>query len=122
MTTNAHDGFRMTFLGTKGTIVTSLDEAWHSTESTSIEPMPEGVDALTGATMVVSGTTGQKIKLAKFNPTRNAVAAFREAVISGSKPAANVENALATARTVQLSLDAMDQGTVQAYSGLSTLP
>jgi predicted dehydrogenase len=114
LTTNAYEGSRMTFLGTSGTIVTSLDEAWISSEPVSDET-PEGVDAVTGATMSLSGLKGRRIKLEDFNPTRNAMAAFREAVISNSKPAASVENGLATARTVQLSLDAMDKGTVETY-------
>jgi predicted dehydrogenase len=116
MTTNAYEGFRMTFLGTEGTIVTSLDEAWVSTKSEE-EDVPEDVDAVTGATMSLSGQAGRRIKFDKFNPTRNAMAAFRESVISNSKPAASVENGLATARTVQLSLDAMDNSSVEMYEG-----
>jgi len=114
MTTNAHDGFSMTILGTKGTIVTSLNEAWLTTESIP-EQVPEDFDAVTGATMALGGQPGRKIKLENFNPTRNAVAAFRESVISGNRPASSAENGLATARTVQLSLDAMDKGSVEAY-------
>jgi predicted dehydrogenase len=114
MTTNAYEGFRMTFLGTKGTIVTSLDEAWVTSDKVSDEE-PEDVDAVTGATMALSGTPGRRIKLTGFNPTRNAMAAFRESVISNTKPAASAEHALATARTVQLSLDAMDKGSVETY-------
>ena len=104
----------MTFLGTEGTIVTSLDEAWVSTKSEE-DDVPEDVDAVTGATMALSGQAGRQIKFERFNPTRNAMAAFRESVITNSKPAASVENGLATARTVQLSLDAMDTGTVITY-------
>ena len=114
MTTNAYEGFRMTFLGTKGTIVTSLDEAWVTMDWVDDED-PEDVDAITGATMALSGTPGRRIKLTGFNPTRNAMAGFRESVISNTKPAASVENGLATARTVQLSLDAMDKGSVESY-------
>ncbi len=114
LTTNAYEGSRMTFLGTRGTIVTSLDEAWISSDNTADET-PEGVDAVTGATMSLSGMKGRRVKLEDFNPTRNAMAAFREAVISGSQPAASVENGLATARTVQLSLDAMDKESVETY-------
>ena len=114
LTTNAYEGSRMTFLGTRGTIVTSLDEAWISSENVDDE-MPEGVDAMTGATMSLSGMQGRRVKLENFNPTRNAMAAFREAVISGSQPAASVANGLATARTVQLSLDAMDKGSIETY-------
>ena len=112
LTTNAYEGFRMTFLGTKGTIVTSLDEAWVSTDSMSYAT-PAGADAVTGATMALTGASGQRIKLADFNPTRNAVAAFRESVLSNTTPAASASNGLATSRTVQLSLDAMDNGTVE---------
>jgi len=114
MTTNDHGGFRMTFLGTKGTVVTSLDEAWVTTAAIADETL-EGVDGVTGATMSLSGVPGRRIKLADFNPTRNAVAAFRESVLSNSTPAASTVNGLATARTVQLSLDAMDKGTVETY-------
>lgn len=114
MTTNDHGGFRMTFYGTKGTIVTSLNEAWVTTEAIADETA-EGVDAMTGATMSLSGVPGQRIKLANFNPTRNAVAAFRESVLSNSTPAASGIYGLRTSRTVQLSLDAMDNGTVETY-------
>lgn len=114
MTTNDHGGFRMTFLGTRGTIVTSLSEAWLTTEAIADET-PEDVDAMTGATMALSGVPGQRIKLANFNPTRNAVAAFRESVLGNSTPAASGMYGLRTSRTVQLSLDAMDNGTVETY-------
>jgi predicted dehydrogenase len=114
MTTNDYGGFRMTFLGTKGTIVTSLDEAWVTTAAIADET-PEGVDGVTGATMSLSGVPGRRIKLADFNPTRNAVAAFRESVLSNSTPAASAMNGLGTSRTVQLSLDALDKGTVETY-------
>jgi len=114
LTTNDHGGFRMTFLGTRGTIVTTLDEAWLTTEAVADET-PEGVDAVTGATMSLSGVPGQRIKLANFNPTRNAVAAFRMSVLSNSTPAASGIHGLRSSRTVQLSLDAMDNGTVENY-------
>ena len=114
MTNNAYEGFRMTFMGSKGTIVTSLDEAWVTTDKVS-EEEPEDVDEVTGATMALSGTPGRRIKLTGFNPTRNAMAGFRESVLSNTKPAASVENGLATARTVQLSLDAMDKSSVETY-------
>ena len=114
MTNNAYEGFRMTFMGSKGTIVTSLDEAWVTSDRAD-DIDSEDVDAVTGATMALSGTPGRRIKLTGFNPTRNAIAAFRESVISNTKPAASVENGLATARTVQLSLDAMDKSSVETY-------
>jgi predicted dehydrogenase len=114
LTTNAYEGFRMTFMGTKGTIVTSLDEAWVTSDAKDNSDS-EDVDAVTGATMALSGTPGRRIKLTGFNPTRNAIAAFRKSVITNSKPAASVENGLASARTVQLSLDAMDKGSVETY-------
>jgi predicted dehydrogenase len=114
MTTNDYEGFRMKFLGTDGTIVTSLDEAWISKEAVEDE-MPEGVDGVTGATMSLSGVEGQRIKLPDFNPTLNAVAAFRASVLGNSTPAASALKGLETARTVQLSLDAMDKGTVETY-------
>jgi predicted dehydrogenase len=114
MTTNDHGGFRMTFLGTEGTIVTSLDEAWVSTEPDA-DAMADGVDGVTGATMSLDEVSGRRIKLAKFNPSLNAIAAFRESVLSNSTPAASTKNGLATARTVQLSLDAMDKGSVETF-------
>jgi predicted dehydrogenase len=113
MTTNDHGGFRMTFLGTEGTIVTTLDEAWVSAEP--VDEIDADVDGVSGATMSLSGTPGRRIKLANFNPTRNAVAAFRQSVLSNSTPAASAANGLLTARTVQLSLDAMDKGSVESY-------
>jgi len=114
LTTNDYGGFRMTFYGTKGTIVTSLNEAWLTTEAIADET-PEGVDAMSGATMTLANVPGEKIKLPTFNPTRNAVAAFRESVLSNSTPAASGILGLRSSRTVQLSLDAMDNQTVEIY-------
>jgi predicted dehydrogenase len=114
LTTNAYEGFRMTFLGSKGTIVTSLKEAWISTEEYDDEA-PEGVDAVTGATMALTGMTGNRIQPADFDPSLNALVAFRESVLANRAPAASAANGLVTARTVQLSLDAMDNGTVETY-------
>jgi len=114
LTTNDFGGFRMTFYGTNGTIVTSLNEAWLTTEAIADET-PEGVDGMTGATMTLANEPGQRIKLADFNPTRNAVAAFRKSVLSNSTPAASGILGLRSSRTVQLSLDAMDNGTVETY-------
>jgi predicted dehydrogenase len=114
LTTNDFGGFRMTFYGTKGTIVTSLNEAWLTTEAIADET-PEYADAMSGATMTLANVPGQKIKLAHFNPTRNAVAAFRESVLNNTTPAASGILGLRSSRTVQLSLDAMDNGTVETY-------
>jgi len=114
LTTNDYGGFRMTFYGTKGTIVTSLNEAWLTTEAIADET-PEDVDALSGATMTLANVPGQRIKLANFNPTRNAIAAFRESVLSNTTPAASGILGLRSSRTVQLSLDAMDNGTIENY-------
>ena len=114
LTTNAYGGFRMIFLGTKGTIVASLDEAWITAEPMEDEGM-EGVDAVTGATMSLAGVHGQNLSVGEFDPYRDAVIAFREAVLSNSEPAASTAKALQSARTVQLALDAMDTGTVQTF-------
>jgi predicted dehydrogenase len=114
LTTNAYEGFRMTFLGTEGTLVTTLDEAWVSQNDRGEDP-PEGVDAVSGATSAWGSGPGYVIKPARFNATRNALAAFRESVLGNTQPAASVDYALATARTVQLSLDAMDSGDVLEY-------
>ena len=114
MTTNDHGGFRMTFLGSKGTIATTLQEAWLSTEAI-VDDMPEGVDAITGASMSLTQTQVRHIKLPSFNPTQNALASFRESVLGSSTPAASGKLGLASSRTVQLALDAMDRGTVENY-------
>jgi hypothetical protein len=114
LTTNAHEGFRMVFLGTRGTLMTSLKEAWVSSDDQG-EEAPENVDAVSGATKAMGNGPGYRIKPAKFDPTRNALAAFRESVLGNTRPAASVENGLATARTVQLSLDAMDRSSVEIY-------
>jgi predicted dehydrogenase len=114
LTTNAHEGFRMTFLGTRGTLVTTLTEGWISEDAWSVQA-PEDVDAVTGATMALSGAPGHRIEPGPFNATQNALAGFRESVIANSMPAASVERGLSTARTVQLALDAMDNATVEQF-------
>lgn len=112
--TNRSGGFRMTFLGTEGTIVTTLDEAWVSAKASDIEGRVDA-DAVSGATMAPGTEKGYHLKPAKFSATSDAMAAFRESVLSNSPPAASAEKALETARTVQLSLDAMDNGTVEKF-------
>ena len=116
LTTNAFGGFRMTFLGTKGTIVASLDEAWLSYEDMAQEADLEAdADGVTGATMTLGGEYGRQIMVGKFDPYRNAVIAFRESVLTNTEPAASTAKGLESARTVQLALDAMDSGTVQTF-------
>jgi predicted dehydrogenase len=115
LTTNSYEGFRMKFLGTSGTIVTTLNEAWITSENIWKKDMAEGIDAETGATMSLAGAKGRRIKLASFDPSRNAIAAFRESVLTGNQPASNATTGLASARTVQLSLDAMDKSSVEIY-------
>lgn len=114
LTTNAYEGFRMVFLGTKGTIITSLDEAWVSAEEQDGD-VAGGYDATSGATMTLGDEKGYRLKLDEFSPTLNALAAFRESIIANRMPAANVHSALASARTVQLSLDAMDNQSVESF-------
>lgn len=114
LTTNAYEGFRMVFLGTKGTIITSLDEAWVSAEEQGGD-VAGGYDATSGATMTLGDEKGYRLKLDEFSPTLNALAAFRESIIANRMPAANVHSALASARTVQLSLDAMDNQSVESF-------
>lgn len=114
LTTNAHEGFRMAFLGSKGTLVTSLSEAWVSAGNVGDDTTGDA-DAVSGATMSLGGTPGYHIKPSRFNPMRDALVAFRESVLGNGRPAASVGKALATARTVQLSLDAMDNGSVVSY-------
>lgn len=114
LTTNKSGGFRMTFLGTAGTIVTTLDEAWVSVKAPDIEERV-GADAVSGATMALGNEKGYHLKPAEFSATSDAMAAFRESVLGNNPPAASAEKALETARTVQLSLDAMDNGTVEKF-------
>ncbi len=114
LTTNAYGGFRITFLGTKGTVIASLDEAWITADEMEDEAM-EGVDAVTGATMSLAGAHGRKIDVGEFNAYRDAVIAFRESVLTNTEPVASTAKALQSARTVQLALDAMDTGTVQTF-------
>jgi predicted dehydrogenase len=114
LTTNKSGGFRMTFLGTEGTIVTSLDEAWVSVKDPDAGTM-EGVDAMSGATMALGNGKGYHMKPEAFSATRDAMAAFRESILGNTPPAASAEKALVTARTVQMSLDAMDNGTVETF-------
>jgi len=114
LTTNAHGGFRISILGTKGTIIASLDEAWISTEEMEEERMDD-VDGVTGATMTLAGVYGRQLMVGKFDPYRDAVIAFRESVLANTEPAASTAKALESARTVQLALDAMDTGSVQTF-------
>lgn len=116
LTTNAYGGFRMTFLGTEGTIVASLDEAWMTTEAIADDAWEdEDADAVTGASQVLSGVAGRKLDVPALDPYRNAVIAFRESVLGNSEPAASTSKGLQSARLVQLALDAMDSGRVQVF-------
>lgn len=114
LTTNAYEGFRMTFLGTRGTIVTTLNEAWVTTNGES-DAVPQTYDAVSGATVASGSGTAYQIKPAQLNPVRNAWTSFRESILTSTTPAASVDYALITARTVQLSLDAMDSESVVSF-------
>ena len=77
--------------------------------------MPEGVDGVTGATMSMSERPGRMIDVGEFDAARAALAGFRESIVTNTEPAASGVKGLETARTVQLSLDAMDKGTIETW-------
>ena len=115
LTSNAHDGFEMTFLGSKGTISTSLSEAWVYSENNA-EVVTEEIDAVSGATAAAGSADCWRLKPEGADPTQNAIEAFRECIIDNRQPLADVANALEAATTVQLALDAMDDNSVKSFS------
>jgi hypothetical protein len=72
-------------------------------------------DAVTDATTALINQPMQKIVVGDFEPTRAALESFRNCIVSGEKPVADSTDGLEISRMVQLSLDSMDNQSVETF-------
>lgn len=111
LTTNARDGYRISVLGSEGTIDMTFSGAWISYEDP--ERRLGDVDAVSSATIPGAGGGGQAIHVPTVEPTQQALLNFRAAVQGESPVLSTLEDGLRTSRIVQASLDAMDTSSRQ---------
>jgi predicted dehydrogenase len=111
LTTNARDGYRISVLGSEGTIDMTFSGAWISYEDP--ERRLGDVDAVSGATIPGAGGRGQAIHVPTVEPTQQALLNFRTAARGESPVLSTLEDGLLTSRIVQASLDAMDTSSRQ---------
>ncbi|SMF14240.1 Predicted dehydrogenase [Alteromonadaceae bacterium Bs31] len=108
-TTNGYEDFQIKILGSNATIVMQRSDA-----KIFIEQQSRGkkiiVDGVTGATATAwQRGEGATIEAPGQNPTKDALAEFYDAIVHGTAVKSNVYEAANTAKSVQLTLNALDK-------------
>jgi predicted dehydrogenase len=110
MTSNAQDGYRIVFRGSKATIEMSMEDAWLIPEGQK-KKMTGNVDGVSGATVKYAQQHGKPVLDPSTNPdwtnTDYALYAFYQSVMDNNLPYSNVYNGGVTALCVRMGLDAM---------------
>jgi predicted dehydrogenase len=116
LTNNAHDGFLVTFRGSRGTIELRRDSATLFSEAT--DTLERGiVDGVSGATRTAfSQQRGVPLIIDEnregWDPTHFALAEFAGHVRNGTRPASDVISGARSAISVRLAIDAVREGGV----------
>jgi predicted dehydrogenase len=123
-TTNSLDGFRISVLGKKGTVILTTRQGWWVPEGDSIATSA-GVDLVSGASVDVGPENAYKtanegsalrIDAPDDDPTPVALQKFGEAIRDNRQPASNVASGAKVSAMVQSSIDAMDGRQVIPWS------
>ncbi len=123
-TTNSLDGFRVSVLGKKGTVILTTRRGWVVPEGDSIAASA-GVDLVSGASVDVGPENAYKtankgstmrINAPADDPTPVALQKFGEAIRDQRQPVANVGSGAKLSVMVQLAIDAMDGKKVIPWS------
>ena len=119
LTSNAHDGFLMTFKGSRGTVELRRDGATLFSEAT--DTLEHGiVDGVSGATRTAfSERRGVPLIIEEdregWDPTHFALAEFAGHVRNGTRPMSDVINGARSAISVRLAIDAVRDGGVHEW-------
>ncbi len=115
-TTNSLDGFRISVLGKKGTVILTTRRGWLVPEGDAIASSA-GVDLVSGASVEVgpeqayrtaAGSSAMRIDAPDDDPTPVALQRFGEAIRDKRQPASNVASGAKISVMVQKAIDAMD--------------
>tara|TARA_B100000809_G_scaffold141837_2_gene139413 strand:- start:114 stop:1301 length:1188 start_codon:yes stop_codon:yes gene_type:complete len=106
LTSNAFENYQIKVHGDKGTILLGYHDAWIYYEA-GFEKVIGNVDGVSGATMNNYNNKGVSIDVNQKPPTKQAFIDFKTSITDNTLPISNVHTGADTARTVQLSLDAM---------------
>lgn len=107
LTSNAYENYQIKVHGDKGTIVLGFNKAWIYYEK-GFEKKLGNVDGVSGATMNPHNKTkGVPIVVNQNPPTKQAFIDFKSSIQDKTLPISNIYTGADTAKTVQMSLDAM---------------
>ena len=123
-TTNSLDGYRISVLGKKGTLILTTRRGWLIPEGDAIASSA-GVDLVSGASVDVgpdqaystaAESSAMRIDVPDNNPTPVALQRFGEAIRDMRQPVSNVANGAKISVMVQKAIDAMDNKEVMPWS------
>lgn len=116
---NAFNGYQIRILGNKATIEIERNKAYIYPETT--KRTLGTVDGVTGAT-ILNATQGEKTEIPYLEPgkkmvepTVHALHDFADCIVSGKKPASNVETGHKAAVAICMGLDAMETEKTQYW-------
>ncbi|MFI1745211.1 Gfo/Idh/MocA family protein [Thalassobellus sediminis] len=115
LTNNSLGDYQIKVHGSKGTILLDYNNAWIYHEKEFKKEITD-VDGVSGATAnaYLQGK-GYPIEISHLDPSKQALADFRDSIIENKEPISNVYTGADTARSVQLSLDAMYNEDIQYW-------
>ncbi|ULC59330.1 Gfo/Idh/MocA family oxidoreductase [Flaviramulus sp. BrNp1-15] len=115
LTNNSLGDYQIKVHGSKGTILLDYNNAWIYHEKGFKKEITD-VDGVSGATAnaYLQGK-GYPIEISHLDPTKQALVDFRDSIIENKEPISNVYTGADTARSVQLSLDAMYNQNIQYW-------
>ncbi len=123
LTSNSLNGYRVSVLGKKGSVILGTRHGWFVPEGESGD-VPGGVDLVSGASVAdgsqaayqySNASAAYRIDAPDDDPTPQALAGFGGAIVDGRQPVSGAGTGAAVAVMVQMSLDAMDTMTPQAW-------
>jgi len=119
-TTNSLDGFRISVLGKKGTVILTTRQGWLVPEG-NVNAAPGDLDLVSGASVDVGPENAyrtanedstQRIDAPTDDPTPVALQKFSEAIRDQQQPVSNAGSGARISVMVQSAIDAMDAGKV----------
>ncbi|WP_194766280.1 Gfo/Idh/MocA family protein [Tamlana sp. I1] len=111
LTANALDDYQIKVQGDKGTIIIDYKQAWIYYEN-GFEKEYGDLDGVSGATINPHSRKAVPIDMPIQDPSKLALRDFKINILNNKTPISNVHTGAYTAKTVQLSLDAMYQNKI----------
>ncbi len=114
LTTNSLGDYKIKVLGKDATITLDYSKAWIYPENVRYREKGN-VDGVSGATVKWAEDKGYPIEVEHKDPTLQALLDFTNNIKNNTTPAANIEAGARASYMVQMSLDAMDNETIESW-------